>query len=135
MVPHILVVDQNNSAAQVTRSLMQHVLSTANIEIVSPNMLLPKGCRAAPLDMLIIDPVGINEANMQQLRALQHSQPALFVMVLTSEPQARRVRQLRGLKVDALLEKGDSPAALLSQLRSVAHSFGVGARQTCIDAA
>lgn len=126
MVPHILILDQDKIAAQVTRSLVWHVLPGAHIYIVPPNMLLPDMYTEAPIDVLIIDPAGANEVRVQQLRVLQQRQPALVVVVLTSEPPARCIRQLHDVQVYALLEKGDSPAVLINHLRCLVHSFKAG---------
>lgn len=118
MVPHIVIIDRDASAARTTRSLIWHIFPNANVAIGGPNTR-HANLHEQQIDALILDPAENSETAVAEAQALQNAHPALVTVVLTSEPRGRRAQQLRGLKVDVTLDKSAAPGVLLDGLRSI----------------
>ena len=124
MIAHILIIDADTAAAQVTRSLVTRVCPEALV------LIAPSSARAAPIvqaqlpQILIIDPGRDQLADERFIRAFKATNPGALIIALTATPPARLLRQLRALGVDTLLEKSATPAALLRDLQSALAGYG-----------
>lgn len=118
MVPHIVIIDRDASAAHTTRSLIRHILPNAQVAIGGAH-IWHANVLEWQVDALILDPAGNSEAMLQEARALQDALPSLVTVVLTSEPRARHAQRLRDLKVDATLDKSSPPGVVLDSLRGI----------------
>lgn len=118
MVPHIIIIDANTSAALATRSLIWHIQPHAQVTIVLPSAHTT-ALLADHIDVFIIDPDPDNQSMMDVARSIQATSPALYTVVLTSGSPARHSAHLQGFKVDLRLEKSASPAVLFSSLQSI----------------
>ncbi len=116
--PHILIIDADSSAAQVTRSLVLRVNPEATWTI---EPTAERGCRSAdvhPPDLLIIDP---NPNDMAAERLVQHIHadfPNARIIVLSSATTPMLRKHMYELGADLFFEKPSAPASVFAGLRS-----------------
>jgi DNA-binding NarL/FixJ family response regulator len=129
MALHILIVDADRAAAQVTRAAVARSLPAATVTVTTdPAHAWPRS-QPEPLDVLIIDPPPRRPAGTQLIRQVQAIWPDVLVIVLASAPTPALRRDLRELAVDAYLEKPTLLPAVLSALRTALQ----GAHHACVD--
>lgn len=118
MAEHILIIDANSSALDVTHALARRLAPAATITCtatVYSGWLAAQ--RTAP-DALIIDPAPFGPSGMLVIQLCKAHYPALRVVVLASAPTPGLHRRLMQLGVDVYLEKPIASARLVDQLRA-----------------
>jgi hypothetical protein len=117
MVPAIVIVDRNTSAAQITCALVRRVYPNAQLLVVVPPLLNTFVTNDIPIAMLLVDPSGASAVHLQNLQTLKHHQPTMSIVLLTAEPAARCAQVVRLVTVEAVLDKNTPPPALLNALK------------------
>jgi DNA-binding NarL/FixJ family response regulator len=118
MIPHILIIDADASAAQTTRALIARVAPGALL-MVEPTAEQGRRCiQHQPVDVLIIDPVPHSLADERLIRTVKAAQPAARILVLAAESTPGSRRRMADLGIDAYLEKREPPDALVERLRA-----------------
>jgi len=126
---HILIVDADRSAAQVTRAAVARSLPAATVTVTTDPAHAWTRPHPEPLDVLIIDPPSRRPTGTQLIRRAQAIWPGVLVIVLASAPTPALRRDLRDLAVDAYLEK----PALLPVVLTALHTALQLSRRTCVD--
>jgi DNA-binding response OmpR family regulator len=119
MVPHILIVDTDTSAAQVTRALVARALPEATLVIALTFEHARLSMQRQHPDALIIDPSPHSLEGAQLIEQFKATRADAPVIVVASMPTPALRRMMAGLGVDAYLEK----PALLPLLRYELHTF------------
>jgi len=119
MVPHILIVDANTNAAQVTRAVVARTLPEATVAVVPTLEAAKLQLQHQPQDMLILDPSPDMLADAPFLQRLKGDLLAAHVMVLCSAPTPALRRQMEALGVDVYLEKPVVLSLFAQKLRSI----------------
>ena len=103
--PHILIIDADASAAQVTRSLVLRVNPSATWSIETTAERGSRSVDAHPPDVLIIDP---NPNDLEATRLMQHVRsdcPDTRIIVLSSSTTPTLRRHMYELGADLFFEK------------------------------
>jgi DNA-binding NarL/FixJ family response regulator len=119
MVPHVLIVDANPSAAQVTCAMVARAMPQATVEIAPTIECALLTVARQPPDALFIDPSPHTPAAAQLIAELKAAYPNARVIVIASMPTPALRRTMEGLGVDAYLEK----PALLPLLQHELHAL------------
>jgi DNA-binding NarL/FixJ family response regulator len=119
MEPHVLIVDADASAAEVTGAIVRHITPAATIEIAATPERGWFSVRRRMPDVLIIDPSPDRTEGFVLVRLCQQLQPPPQIVVLTSAPTPILRSQARQLGVHIYLEKPAALAQLVEQLRAV----------------
>ncbi|GIV98094.1 MAG: hypothetical protein KatS3mg057_2751 [Herpetosiphonaceae bacterium] len=115
-MPHILIVDPDSSAAQITAAGIARGLPEATVLVVpGPAEGWEEIQRQLP-DALIIDPVPYSLSAATLIRQLKTRQPHSYIVVLASTPTPALQRELRSLQIDAYLEKPAPLSMLVTRL-------------------
>lgn len=120
--PHILIIDADASAAQVTRSLVLRVNPSATWSIEPTAERGSRSADAHPPDVLIIDP---NPIDMEATRLMQHVRsdcPDARIIVLSSSTTPTLRRYMYEIGADLFFEKPSAPAGLFAGLRMALQS-------------
>lgn len=126
---HILIVDADRNAAQVTRAAVARSLPTATVTVTTDPAHPWARNQPEPLDVLIIDPPPHRPAGTQLIRRARATWPGVVVIVLASAPTPALRRALRELAVDVYLEK----PALLPVVLSALHAALQRPHQAYVD--
>lgn len=126
---HILIVDADRTAAQVTRAAVARSLPAATVTVTTDPAHPWVRTPPEPLDVLIIDPPRRPPAGTQLIRRAQALWPGVLVIVLASAPTPALRRDLRALAVDMYLEK----PALLPVVLTALHTALQRHRRACVD--
>ena len=129
MALHILIVDADRNAAQVTRAAVARSLPTATVTMTSDPALAWARSGLEPLDVLIIDPPSRRSVGTQLIRRARATWPGVLIIVRASAPTPALRRDLQELAVDVYLEK----PALLPAVLSALHDALQHPRPTCRD--
>ena len=129
MTLHILIVDADHNAAQVTRAAVARSLPTATVTVTADPAHAWARNGLDPLDVLIIDPPPRRGVGAQLIRRARATWPGVLVIVLTSTPTPALRRDLRELAVDVYLEK----PALLPVVLGALHTALQHPRPACLD--
>jgi len=105
MPAHILIVDADAAAAQVTRAIVQRAAPDAQLTVVPDLREAYRELKHEPPDVLIIDPSPHPLAGVELAAAVKRRRAEGQVIVLASRPTAALSRQMRNLGVDLYLEK------------------------------
>ncbi len=116
MSPHILILDADAIAAQVTEAGVTRALPEATLAVVTDVDDGWQSVQAARPDALIIDPAPHNLASAWLIQAFKAENPDAPVIVLASAPTPNLRRTLYRLGVDVYLEKPVSLPVLLQEL-------------------
>jgi DNA-binding response OmpR family regulator len=116
MIPHILVVEADAAAAQVTSAILTRALPHAQVLIAADGAAARGSMAAQPPDVVIVDPVGQRPEQIGLVQQVQLAQPGAQIIVLTSAPTPALRREMADLGVAAYLEK---PALLAGQIAQV----------------
>ena len=119
MEPHVLIVDADASAAEVTGAIVRHITPSATIDIAATPELGWFSVRRRTPDVLIIDPSPDRTAGFVLVRLCQQLQPPPQIVVLASAPTPILRSQAHQLGVHMYLEKPAALAQLVEQLRAV----------------
>lgn len=105
MVPHILIVEADSGAAQMTNAILARAVPAATVTIEAAIDRAQQSLQLQLPDALIIDP-SLNYAESARLiQRLKAARPEARVIVIASAPTPSLRRQMDGLGVDAYLEK------------------------------
>jgi len=105
-VSHIIIIDNDPSAALVTQRGLQHILgSDALVERIPSAGAAWLACARGGIDLVIIDPGGADRSGMALIKALRHEHPGLIVLVLTAYDTPRLRKQMHALGVRGYLAK------------------------------
>ena len=130
MAPHILIVDPDASAAQVTDAIVRRVTPDATVTVApDPERGWLSLMRHQP-DVLIIDPAPYNPAGGRLVELVKERFPASCVIVLASAPTAPLRRRMLLLGVDAYLEKPVPLPLLVERLGDLIQRGGHHPRAT-----
>jgi len=114
---HILLVDPDASAAQVTRALVARAAPNARLTLEPDALRAAEHLQSIRPDVLIVDPSPAPLAGLELIRLATALQPAAQIIVLTSQPTLGLRRQMDALGVARYLEK---PAPLpIADLRAL----------------
>ncbi len=116
MSPHILILDADAVAAQVTEAGVTRALPEATLSVVTDVDDGWQSVQAARPDALIIDPAPHNLASAWLIQAIKAENPNAPVIVLASAPTPNLRHTLCRLGVDVYLEKPVSLPVLLQAL-------------------
>lgn len=116
MAPHILIIDPDASAAQITRAGVERAIPEATLE-VEPNadLGLLSIERHRP-DVVIIDPPLHSLMTGRLIQSLKEIDPEAQVIVLASSPTPVLRRYLQHMGADVYLAK---PAPLTTLIEAV----------------
>jgi CheY-like chemotaxis protein len=103
--PHILVVDADASAAQVTGAVVTQVAPRAHIT-VAPSLIegLQRMRHERP-DVLLIDPARQGRTVARAIQDIKDIHRGMYIIVLASIPTPTLRRSMQQLGVDVYLEK------------------------------
>jgi DNA-binding NarL/FixJ family response regulator len=117
MAPHILIIEPDTSAAQITRAGVKRALPEATL-VVEPT---PERGRLSIQDrcpdLLIIDPPVHSLTTGRLIHDLKQACPEAQVIVLASAPTPTLRRQLQRLGADAYLAKPVTMPALMETIQ------------------
>jgi DNA-binding NtrC family response regulator len=119
MVPHILIVDSDSSAAQVTRAVVARAIPEATLAVASTFERAQFSMQGQRPDALIIDPAPQSRDGTRLIEQFKVMCPDAPVIVVASMPTPALRRTMAGLGVGTYLEK----PALLPLLRQELHAL------------
>jgi DNA-binding response OmpR family regulator len=121
MIDRILIVDSDNSAAQVTCATLERMFGGVDCDIAADPVQGWIRLQRQPADVVIIDPSRYAQVGDRMIQLIAEAMPQTIVIVLSSAivPRHRRVPQ-----VAAYLEKNLSPGMLRIKLRALLQSPG-----------
>lgn len=118
---HILLVDADAGAAQITGAIVQRSAPEATLRIEPTISSGWASAQHGPPDVLIVDPAPYGQSGLRLIQDCKALQPAMRVIVLASAPTPSLRQRMQGLGVDLYLEK-PAPLALLSDtLKAALH--------------
>jgi DNA-binding NarL/FixJ family response regulator len=117
MKPHVLIVDADDGASQVTRALVKRITPGASVEIEPTPEGGWQSAQRTPPDVLIIDPSPHGQSGMLLISLCKEDAPATRVIVLTSRPTPTLRAFVKRLGVDVYLEKPTALALLVDRIR------------------
>lgn len=117
MAQHILIIDANTTALDVTHALARRLAPAATITCTSTVYSAWLAAQRTAPDALIIDPSPFGPGGMLLIQLCKAQYPALRVVALASVPTPGLHRQLAQVGVDVYLEKPIASVRLVDQLR------------------
>ncbi len=119
-VSHIIIVDDDPTAALVTQRGLQHILGSGTVVEQAPSAgAVWLACARGGIDLVIIDPGGRDQSGVMLIKALHHEHPGLTVLVLTAYDTPRLRKQMAALGVRGYLAKPVGLAELGALVRQV----------------
>ena len=119
MVPQVLIVDSDDSAAQVTRAIVARAVPDATVSVESALQRTWLNGEHYWPDVLIIDPSPHSPDGVQLIQRIKQESPNACVIVIASVPTPALRRQMESLGVDAYLEKPTLLPQRLQELQAV----------------
>jgi DNA-binding response OmpR family regulator len=119
MVPHILIVDSDRSAAEVTRAVVVRALPEATVAVAPTFERAQLSMQGQRPDALIIDPAPQSRDGTRLIEQFKAMCPSAPIIVVASMPTPALRRTMADLRVDTYLEK----PALLPLLRNQLHAL------------
>jgi DNA-binding response OmpR family regulator len=119
MVPHVLIIDADGSAAQVTSAIVSRTAPEAIVRIAPAAEPIELRVQGRYPDVLIIDPAPYDLAGVRLIRELKAARADSRVIVVTSSATPAFRRIIAELKVDAYLEKPVLLSLFRQQLRAL----------------
>lgn len=119
MAPHILIVDADVSAAEVTSAVVRRIAPEAILVCERTPDRAWVEAQHNPPDMIIIDPSPHGPAGAFFIQLCQAAWPKARVVVLASAPTPTLRAGVAGLKVAEYLEKPTASRLLVDKLRAV----------------
>lgn len=123
---HILIVDPDKSAAEVTSAVIQRLAPDAALAITRSLDDAAAQITRRPPDVLIIDPSPYRLAGTQMLQQIRRDHPSLRMIVVASAPSSALRAKMHNLGVDGYLEK----PVLLEQVAQELNGVLLGVRQS-----
>lgn len=118
MLLHILIIDADPSASQITGALVQRIAPQATLTIEATPEQGWWAAQRRPPDVLVIDPSPYGAAGPLLIQLCKEQNPDIRIIVLTSTIAPALRRQIQTLGVHAYLEKPAASAVLVEQMRS-----------------
>jgi DNA-binding NarL/FixJ family response regulator len=134
MIPHILIIDADPNAAQITRALVARVAPNAAMRIAPTAQHGRTYLDQRPLDMVIIDPSWNMRADTQLIEYVRQAQPEVYLLALPSVSTPGLRKRMASLGVNAYVEKAAAPPQLLNALRHAIDERTLRAPSRCDDA-
>lgn len=122
--PHILIIDSDSSAANVTRTLVERVEPLATLAVEASAERARLSIQSHRPSIVIIDPSPYNHADEQLVQELKAQSPMVRVIVLTSSSTHALRRRMQQIGVDLYIEKPAAPTVLINGLRMLIESAG-----------
>jgi DNA-binding response OmpR family regulator len=119
MVPHILIVDTDMSAAKVTRAVVSRAVPEARVAIAPAGGDIALNVHSDCPDVLIIDPSPHHVDGVRLIRELKAERASARVIVIASAPTPALRRMMAEVQVDAYLEKPVLLTFFQNQLRAL----------------
>ena len=116
MIPHILIVESDVAAAQVTSAMLARAVPTAIVSVESDFAAAWRSLQSHPPDVLIVDPVLHRPESIWLVQYLKTKHPDSHVIIIASAPTPALRREMERLGVDAYLEKPELLSLQLQQL-------------------
>lgn len=116
MIPHIMIVESDVAAAQVTSAMLARAVPTAIVSVESDFAAARRSMQSHPPDVLIVDPVRHRPESIWLVQHLKTEHPDAHVIVIASAPTPALRREMERLGVDAYLEKPELLSLQLQQL-------------------
>ena len=116
MIPHILIVESDVAAAQVTSAMLARAVPTAIVSVESDFAAARRSMQSHPPDVLIVDPVRHRPESIWLVQHLKMKHPDAHVIIIASTPTPALRREMEGLGVDAYLEKPELLSLQIQQL-------------------
>jgi response regulator of citrate/malate metabolism len=116
MIPHILIVESDVAAAQVTSAMLARAVPTAIVSVESDFAAARRTLQSHQPDVLIIDPVLHRPESIWLVQHLKTKHPDAHVIIIASAPTPALRREMERLGVDAYLEKPELLSLQLQQL-------------------
>lgn len=117
MPPHVLILDADPGAAQVTRAGVARALPDATLDVESTAERGWASAKAHQPDLVIVDPGAHNLGNLWLIQALRSAHPHALIIVLASVSTPGLKRRLESMGVDVYLEKPAPLTVLLAAVR------------------
>jgi DNA-binding NarL/FixJ family response regulator len=119
MVSHMLIVDSDTIAAEVTRAIVSRAVPEATVAIAPVAADGALNMHGNFPDVLIIDPSPHAVHGTQLIGQLKAARADARVIVIASTPTPALRRRVAELRVDAYLEKPVLLSLLMDQLRTL----------------
>lgn len=119
MTPHILIVDPDMRAAQVTGAMITRSLPSATLCVEATPERGWLSFQDNHPDVVIIDPSLHSPAGLQLIRQVKDQPLPARVIVLTSSPTPALRRRMSTMGVDVYLEKSGPLDQLLVQIERI----------------
>lgn len=116
---HILIVDADASAAQVTRAFVHRIAPDATVAIEQTPEHARRLIENSQPDVLIIDPIHHSPTSYRLIHQLRQKSPSARIVVLASKPTPTLRATMQALHVDAYLEKTAALPLLMTSLQVV----------------
>lgn len=116
MTPHILIVESDVAAAQVTSAMLARAVPTAIVSVESNFEAARRSVQCHLPDVLIVDPVRHRLESIWLVQYLKTEHPDACVIVIASAPTPALRREMECLGVDAYLEKPELLSLQIQQL-------------------
>ena len=119
IAPHILIVDTDMSAAEVTRAVISRAVPEARVAIAPAGGDVDLNVHSDCPDLLIIDPSPHDVYGARLIRQLKAERPSARVIVIASAPTPPLRRMMAEVQVDVYLEKPVLLTFFQNQLRAL----------------
>jgi DNA-binding NarL/FixJ family response regulator len=126
MTIHVLLVDADPGAAQVTGAIVQRSAPEATLRIEPTALSGWASAQQTRPDVLIVDPAGHSQAGLRLIQHCKELWPALRVIVLASAPTPGLRERVRRLGVELYLEKPAALALLSDSLKAALRGAEIG---------
>jgi DNA-binding NarL/FixJ family response regulator len=129
---HILLVDADPGAAQVTGAIVQRSAPEATLRIEPTALSGWTSAQHTPPDVLIVDPVGHSQAGLRLIQRCKELWPTLRVIVLASAPTPGLRERVRRIGVELYLEKPAALALLSDSLKAALRGAELGPQRATL---
>ena len=116
MIPHILIVEADCAAAQVTSAMLARAVPSASVSVESNVAAARRSMQEHPPNVVIVDPVRQLPESIGLVQHVKTEHPDVRIIVIASAPTPALRREMEGLGVAAYLEK---PALLSVQIQQL----------------
>lgn len=118
MTVHILIVDTDASAAEVTGAILRRIDTTATIAYAATPEQAWRIAQETPPDVLIIDPSSYGTAGILLIQLCRDFSRELRVIVIAARLTPALRKHIQHLGVRVYLEKPTASAVLVEQIRA-----------------
>jgi DNA-binding NarL/FixJ family response regulator len=129
-MPHVLIVDADAGAAQITAAVVQRITPGATVVCEQTPERGWLAAQVRPPDVLILDPNQHLRSAAVLIGLCRQTAPAVRIVMLASAPTPALRARATELQLDAYLEKPVASALLVGRLRGVLADERVSAATT-----